>query len=419
MLLAGLALSAVLVAAALGASGLLRFAPPPPAEPQIVAAPPLAVPSAPAQPVAEPPPMRVTSRVVRVEQSGTFGQALQRLGLDGAQAGAVVAALQGEVDFTKVRAGDQVRLERLEGEKALRRLSYRQGPADEWVVDASADGALAARKRPVDITRQVARVEVEIRSSLYEALQQAGEDPTVAVLASDALAWDVDFYQDVRKGDRLRMLVEKVYADGRFLRFGEVRAVDYEGELSRRRLYLWKDPEGHETYYDDEGGAARRGFLKSPLKYAQVTSRFGGRKHPVLGYTRAHEGVDYGAPVGTPVWAVGDGTVLEAGTRGACGKMVILRHRNGFQSQYCHLSSIAVKAGERVAQKQVIGATGQTGLATGPHLHYAVKKGGGFVNPLALKLPREAPVPEKWMPDFVRDISPLRAQLFQSGVVMQ
>jgi len=403
----------------MGASGLWRFAPPAAAEPALAVAPPLAVPSAPAQPVAEPPPLRLASRVVRVEPGGTFGLALSRLGLDGSQSGAVVAALQGQVDFTRVRAGDQVRLERLEGEKALRRLSYRQGPADEWVVDAAADGVLSAHKRPVDITRQVARVEVQIQSSLYEALQQAGEDPTVAVLASDALAWDVDFYQDVRQGDRLKLLVEKVYADGRFLRFGEVRAVDYQGEIARRRLYLWSDPEGHESYYDDEGGSARRGFLKSPLKYAQVTSHFGGRKHPVLGYTRAHEGVDYGAPVGTPVWAVGDGTVLQAGTQGACGKMVLLRHRNGFQSQYCHLSAIAVKAGEHVAQKQVIGATGQTGLATGPHLHYAVKKGGGFVNPLALKLPREAPVPEKWMADFARDIAPLRAQLFQGSYVMQ
>lgn len=418
VLVASIALVAVLGAAALGAGGALRLAPAPPSEPALAAAP-LAVPSAPAQAVAEPPPLRLTSRVVRVERNGTLARALGALGLDGPQSAAVVAALRGQVDFARVRPGDQVRLERIEGQKAVRRLSYRQGPADEWIVEPGPGGALAARKRQVDISTHLARVAVDIQSSLYESLQQAGEDPAVAVLASEALAWDVDFYQDVRKGDRLALVLEKVYADGRFLRFGEVRAVEYSGEVASRRLYLWRDPEGRESYYDDDGNSARRGFLKSPLRYAHVTSRFGGRLHPLLGYTRAHQGVDYSAPVGTPVWAVGDGTVLFAGRAGACGKSVILRHRNGYSTQYCHLSSIAVHRGDRVAQKQVIGATGQTGLATGPHLHYAVKKAGSYVNPLQLRLPREAPVPEKWKAQFARAIAPLQAQLQQSGVVMK
>jgi murein DD-endopeptidase MepM/ murein hydrolase activator NlpD len=363
--------------------------------------------------------MRLASRVVRIERDGTLARALSALGLDGSQSAAVVAALRGQVDFARMRPGDQVRLERLEGEKAVRRLSYRQGPADEWIVEPGPGGALQARKRQVDIATHLARVAVEIESSLSEALQAAGEEPVVAVLASEALAWDVDFYQDVRKGDRMSLLVEKVYADGRFLRFGEVRAVDYQGEVASRRLYLWKDPEGRESYYDDEGNSARRGFLKSPLRFAEVTSRFGNRRHPLLGYTRAHQGVDYAAPPGTPVWAVGDARVTFAGTRGACGKAVILRHANGYTTQYCHLSSVAVSRGDKVAQKQVIGATGQTGLATGPHLHYGVKKGGVSVNPLQLRLPREAPVPEKWRAEFARAVAPLQAQLQRSGVVMQ
>jgi murein DD-endopeptidase MepM/ murein hydrolase activator NlpD len=418
VVVASIALAAVLGAAALGASGALRLVPAPVSEPTWAAAPP-AVPSAPAQAVAEASPLRLASRVVRIQRDGTLGRALAELGLDGAQAGAVLAALKGQVDFARLRPGDQVRVERLEGEKAIRRLSYRQGPADEWIVEPGPGGALAARKRQVDISTHLARVAVDIDSSLWDSIQAAGEDPAVAVLASEALAWDVDFYQDVRRGDRLSLLVEKVYADGRFLRFGEVRAVEFAGEQVARRLYLWKDPEGRESYYDDEGNSARRGFLKSPLRYAHVTSRFGGRRHPLLGYTRAHQGVDYAAPAGTPVWAVGDATVTFAGTQGACGKSVILRHRNGYTTQYCHLSSIAVARGERVSQKKVIGATGDTGLATGPHLHYAVKKGGTFVNPLQLRLPREAPVPERWKPEFARAIAPLQAQLQRSGVVMQ
>ena len=179
----------------------------------------------------------------------------------------------------------------------------------------------------------------------------------------------------------------------------------------RKRLFRYADPTGQASYFDDEGQSARRGFLKSPLKYANITSRFGNRLHPVLGYNRAHEGVDYGAPTGTPVWAVGDGQVKSAGWNGGCGKAVVLRHRNGYETVYCHLSAVAVSAGRAVSQKQLIGYVGQTGLATGPHLHYAVKRGGSFMNPLQLKVPRENPIPPDWMPDFRLKISPLRARL--------
>ncbi len=179
----------------------------------------------------------------------------------------------------------------------------------------------------------------------------------------------------------------------------------------RKRLFRYTDPAGQTSYFDDEGQSARRGFLKSPLKYANITSRYGNRRHPVLGYNRAHEGVDYGAPTGTPIWAVGDGQVKLAGWNGGCGRTVILRHRNGYETVYCHLSGLAVSSGKPVSQKQVIGWVGATGLATGPHLHYAVKRGGSFMNPLQLKVPREAPIPEKWLPDFREKIAPLRAQL--------
>jgi murein DD-endopeptidase MepM/ murein hydrolase activator NlpD len=210
----------------------------------------------------------------------------------------------------------------------------------------------------------------------------------------------------------MRMVVEKVFADGRLLRYGEVLAAEYDGAATgRKRLFRYRDPAGQTSYFDEQGQSARRGFLKSPLKFANITSRFGTRRHPVLGYTRAHEGIDYGAPVGTPVWAVGDGQVRSAGWNGGCGKTVVLRHRNGYETVYCHLSGFAVSSGKAVSQKQVIGYVGQTGLATGPHLHYAVRRGGGFVNPLQLKVPRDRPVPPEWMDDFREKISPLRTKL--------
>jgi hypothetical protein len=405
--LAALGVVALLGIALAGASGRLRTVPAPDGA-GIAATSPAA--SAPA--LVPAPPERFTSVTSRLGRDQTFAQALFKLDVDGSDVRAVVDALKGLFPFHRARPGDQLRLERRDGERGVHRLSYRQGPADEWLVERQPDGTLRGTKRPVALTTEVARVAVTISSSLYETLAASGEDPGLAVLAADVLAWDVDFYQDVRSGDRMRMVVEKVFADGKLLRYGEVLAAEYDGAATgRKRLFRYTDPSGQTSYFDDEGQSARRGFLKSPLKYANITSRFGYRRHPVLGYNRAHEGVDYGAPTGTPVWAVGDGQVRLAGWNGGCGKAVVLRHRNGYETVYCHLSGIAVATGKPVSQKQVIGWVGATGLATGPHLHYAVKRGGSFMNPLQLKVPRERPIPRESMEDYLAKISPLRAQL--------
>ncbi len=409
VLLATAACTAVLTIGALGALGRLR-APAPEAEP----APPsvAAVPSVPVPAWPEPPPLRMSVLTLRLARNQTLGQALARLRLAPGQAQAILKALQDKFPFHRAKPGDQLRVERSEAENSLLRFTYRQSAAEEWTVTPGEGGALRGEKRAVALSTEVARVDVEIRGSVWESLQRAGEDPALAVTAADVLAWDVDFYQDVRAGDRMRVLVEKVYADGKLLRYGEVLAAEYDGDVTgRKRLFRYTDRAGHVSYYDDEGNCARRGFLKSPLKYAHLTSGFGTRLHPVLGYVKAHQGVDYGAPTGTPVWAVGDGTVAQAGWHGGCGKSVTLRHRNGLDTVYCHLSAVAVRPGAHVTQKQVIGAVGQTGLATGPHLHFAVKRGGAFVNPLHLKVPREAPLPREERGDFDRKVAPLRARL--------
>ncbi|WP_242344842.1 peptidoglycan DD-metalloendopeptidase family protein [Anaeromyxobacter terrae] len=406
--LAGLGFLSILAVALVGAAGRIR-AVPPEANPEIAQAEPAVAPSARAAPAAEP--VRFTTVAVRLQKNQTLNQALFSLRLAAAEVNQVVDALRGHFPFRKARPGDQLRIERT-ADGDLHRFSYRQGAADEWIVERAPDGTLEGTKRPVELTTEVARVAVTIESSLYESLARAEEDPGLAVLAADVLAWDVDFYQDVRNGDRMRILVEKVYADGKLLRYGEVLAAEYDGSATgRKRLFRYTDPAGQTSYFDDEGNSARRGFLKSPLKYAHVTSTFGMRRHPVLGYTRAHEGVDYGAPVGTPIWAVGDGSVRQAGWNGGCGKSVILRHRNGLETIYCHMSQISVSAGKQVSQKQIIGYVGTTGLSTGPHLHYAVKRGGRYMNPMQIQVPREAPVQAAWLPDYREKIAPLRAQL--------
>ncbi len=409
-------------ALALTAAGLagwltLRPAAPLPAPPAEVAA--LAAPATPPAPP-PPPPERFESATLRLGRDQTIGQVLPKLGLTPAESAAVVAALNPVFPCRKARAGDQLVVERRAGEKALHRFTYRQGRADEWIVAPAADGTLAGAKRPVALTTEVARVAVTVQGSLYESLDRSDEDPALAVLASDVLAWDVDFYRDVRRGDRMKVLVEKTAADGQFLRYGEILAIEYEGVTAgKKRLFRWTAPDGQTSYFDDAGQSARRGFLKTPLKFARVTSGFGNRNHPMLGYQAAHMGIDYGAPTGTPVWAVGDDVVRQAGWNGGCGYSVTIRHRNGLETLYCHLSSVATSAGKPVSQKQVIGAVGSTGLSTGPHLHYAVLRGGAYMNPAQLKVPRDAPVRADWLPGFQAAVAPLAARLDGEPVALR
>ncbi|HZY01992.1 MAG TPA: M23 family metallopeptidase [Anaeromyxobacteraceae bacterium] len=417
LLVAAAGLAVLVALAALGASGVLgRWLPP--VDPALVRQARAAVEAraaAEARAVARPP-LRFTAATRRLAANQTVGQALLAMGLGAEELQAVLAALREHVPFRRARPGDQIRLERRQ-DGALHRLAFRQGPADEWTVRRAPDGSLTTAKRPVEIRTGVSRVAVVVRGSVYESLQAAGEDPALAVEAADVLAWDVDFFQDVRDGDSMKVVVEKVFADGRPLRSGAVLAVEYAGAAAGvKRLFRYTDPSGQTAWFDDDGQSARRGFLKAPLRYLHVTSRYGNRRHPVLQYTRAHQGVDYGAPAGTPVWAVGDGMVEQAGWNGGCGKSVTLRHRNGYETVYCHLSRVAVAAGARVSQKQVLGAVGRSGLATGPHLHYAVKRGGAYVNPLQLKVPRGAPVPPEWREDFQEKIGPVRARLDQKPV---
>ncbi|HTP29862.1 MAG TPA: M23 family metallopeptidase [Anaeromyxobacteraceae bacterium] len=408
LLLALTGLTVLLAISLLDASGRLRAKA---AEREVRA--PVAVPSTELPALREPAPLRTCILTRRLGPNQSMEQVLARLGLAPEQIQAILRALGKKLPFHRAKPGDQLQLERVEGEKSFRRFTYRQNARDEWTVVPGVGGELLSSKRTPSVATEIARMEVEIGDSLWEGLQKEGEEPGLADAIADVLAWDVDLYRDGRSGDRLRALVEKIYVDGQFSRYGKVLGVEYDGAITgRRRLFRYTNPTGFTSYYDDNGNSAQRGFLKSPLMYAhRATSPFGNRLHPLLGYVRAHQGVDYGAPTGTPVWSVSNGTVEHAGWRGGCGKSVTIRHPNDFETIYCHLSAISVRAGARVEQKQVIGLVGQTGFATGPHLHFAVKHRGAFVNPASLTVPLEASVAPEHRDDFNRKTAPLRARL--------
>jgi murein DD-endopeptidase MepM/ murein hydrolase activator NlpD len=348
---------------------------------------------------------------VRLAQDENLAHALARVGADGETSRQILQALAGSLDFRKIRVGDELALS-VEG-SSPQALTYRHLPIDEWRVNREGTGWVG-HKRQVTVVKRLARIEVQIAGSLYESLARTGADPELSLALAEVFAWDVDFYSDVQPGDTVRALVEEDRVQGKVIRYGEVQGAEYVGHtVGDKKVFRFVDASGEASYFGPDGQSARKTFLKSPLKYAHITSTFGMRMHPVLKYEKAHEGVDYGAPPGTPVWAVGDGQVTFAAPKGANGNMVCLKHRNGLETCYCHLKGFGagIRAGVRVVQKRVIGYVGTTGRSTGPHLHYALKQSGHFLNPLTQKFPRAEPVPPEQLADFHRQVDPVAAAL--------
>ena len=232
-----------------------------------------------------------------------------------------------------------------------------------------------------------------LRTSLFAAVDEAKLPDEVAMQFIDIFGADIDFHRGLHRGDRFRVVYEMLEADGEPMRGGRVLSADFVN-AGRLHQAVWYQEPGKPNggYFGFDGKSLSRSFLASPMEVSRVTSGFKMRLHPILNTWRAHTGVDYGAPTGTPVWSVADGQVREAGWKGACGRAVVVQHRNGLETMYCHLSSVAVSSGKPVSQKQVIGYVGTTGRSTGPHLHFAVRRDGHFVNPLKLQLPRDAPL---------------------------
>jgi murein DD-endopeptidase MepM/ murein hydrolase activator NlpD len=347
----------------------------------------------------------------RLEQNQTVAAALFAAGLDEATVTSLEGALSAaQFNFKRARVGDQLRLVFRHGQLDV--LDYRRSQLTEWQVRREAD-RYVGRKREIEREQRVDLVELTIDSNVWDAARAAGERPDIAVTLSDVFAWDVDFYRDVQRGDRMRAVVEKVIHKGRTLEYGRVLAAEYVGKtVGDKKSFRYKMPDGTEAFFTEDGLSARKTFLKSPLKYSTVTSRFGSRFHPVLNYVGNHNGVDYHAPAGTPVWAVSDGTVTRAGWDDGGGNVVCVKHVMTFESCYMHLSKLLVRVGQRVPQKLVIAESGNTGrLTTGPHLHFGLKRGGNWVNPLNQNFPRAEPLPKELLADFRAQIDETAARL--------
>jgi len=336
----------------------------------------------PQQPEASPEARMVEGALVRGE---TASQALARLGVASGSAHGALTELGRLVDMKTLKAGQKLVLSVMPDGK-VRSLTF---PLTEtaYVEVNGADGGFVAERKEIATDKQTVSFACVIRGSLFESLQRCGEDQGLAIVVTDLLAGQVDFFSDSRRGDVLRASIEKESLSGRFLRYGKVKGLVYEGRVANGSVFPLESAAGEQTYYDASGEAVERPFLRAPLRYSRLSSDYSlKRLHPILHKFTAHRAQDYAAPKGTPVYAVGDGKVVFAGAKGANGNLVVLEHQGGWQTYYAHLSHFAkgAKAGERVSKKTLIGFVGSTGRSTGPHLHFAVAKDGAFVHPRKL-----------------------------------
>jgi len=348
-----------------------------------------------------------------VRRNDSLSTVLGRMNVGALQVEQVLDALAGLVDFTKVHPGD-----RIEGvvtdEGRLDWLRYVGGVEERFIAMRVGPGEMYGYQQHVPVDIQADHIEGVLEDSLYLSMKAIGEKDWLALTVADLFAWDIDFFTEPRRGDRFQMVVEKRYIEDEFVGYGRVLGAEYaqvDGDVFRALRYEFAD--GRIGYYQADGTAVEKQFLKSPVKFATITSRFGLRRHPVLKYARAHKGVDYGAPRGTGIWAVGGGVVTWAARRGGYGRLVEIRHRNGLRTRYAHLSRYGpgIRRGARVQQKQVIGYVGASGLATGPHLHFEVLRQGRQTNPLTLVVPPAPPLPEEERPRFEAQIGPVVAAL--------
>jgi len=371
----------------------------------------------------------VTSPLIMFEQTirygETFASLLHESPVQPSDVAAAIQALQKIFDPRHLRAGHSIRVA-IDSTGALQQLLYRPSPEISVRVEREANGDLAGRCDTLALAPEIFLLTGEIETTLYEAVLAGGEKPDLLLDFTDILQWDVDFFIDPQRGDRFRILFEKLYVaathNGKeFVRYGRILAASYEPERAQNSgstnefitAFYFKPENLSSGYFDRDGKSFQKTFLKSPLNYRRISSFFSfGRRHPILKKVRAHTGVDFAADHNTPVVASANGTIKEIGWKGGYGNCVVIEHKNHFATLYGHLSRFAaLNVGQAVEQNQVIGYVGSTGLSTGPHLHYTMFLNGQAINPLKVQPSSGDPIVAELMPRFTAQRDALLRQM--------
>lgn len=338
------------------------------------------------------------TKTMRIKKGDTLGRVLARAAADGNESHRAIVALRKVFNLRRLRPGQEIELRfaraaHAEEATTLAALTIHLDVDRLAVAEREADGGFTARIVEKDLRREYRRVSGTIEGSLFAAAQDGGLPARLVMELIRIYSWDVDFQREIQPGDRFEVLFDR-FVDGEApvadsaVKIGDILYASLVLSGKTLELFRYRTAAGVD-YFDATGASVRKALLRTPVDGARLSSRYGKRRHPILGYTRMHRGIDFAAPRGTPIRAAGNGVVEVAGRNGAYGKYVRIRHNNRYKTAYAHLSRYGrgIRRGTRVKQSQIIGYVGSTGLSTGPHLHYEVLVGGRQVNPLTLKLP--------------------------------
>src|SRR5262245_43716841 len=374
------------------------------------------------RPIDPAPPLTITARAgegpvptvsaeTTLRRRETLEAALVRSRLGRVDPAVVIGLLRIAVDMRSLSPGDRPVVTRAAADTFMG-IAYWRSPIERYELTRAESGwALQVVRVPVET--RITVVSGRLEDSVFASMDRLGEGPALTAAFVSLFEWDFDFAADSLPGDRLRLLVEKRYGEDQFLGYGDILVAQYRSaDRPPLTTVRFTDAQGRDAYYDASGRSVKKMFLRAPLDFTRITSGFShARLHPILGGVRPHLAIDYGAPTGTPVRAVADGTVIASGWNGGNGISVTIRHARGYETMYNHLSAAAVRVGERVRQRAIIGRVGATGLATGPHLDYRVKKNGQFVNPLGERFLPGEPVSARRKPAFDRHLEALLERL--------
>ena len=348
-----------------------------------------------------------------VKSGDSLSKLFKRAKLKPQQLDEVMKSGEAAKKLTKIFPKDTIRV-LTDDQSKLLALRYEIDP-ETYIMVEREDGELIAREHKHVIETRVAHAEGTIDSSLFLAANEANISENVIMELAGMFGWDIDFALDIRKGDSFKLLYEEIYRNGEKIKDGEILAAEFVNDGNVYRAVRYTNPETSRTeYFTPEGKSMRKEFLRMPVNFARISSRFTTKRyHPVLKKWRSHKGVDYAAKRGTPVHASGDGKVIFKGKNGSYGRYIKIQHGSKYTTLYAHLNSYnkKIRVGKKVKQGQTIAYVGSSGLATGPHLHYEFHVNGVHRNPLTVKLPSSGPVPKRYMADFELTTTPVLAQL--------
>ena len=349
---------------------------------------------------------------VQIRRGDTLATVFRRLSLDPGDVHAVAVADEDTKALTRLQIGNTVAVA-LDEDGGLSKVKYSPSPTETYLYESAGPEAGFTSHHLVEEPERVPVVRAtNIRSSLFLDAETIGLSHAQIMELAGIFAWDIDFALDLREGDTFSVLYEEEFLDGQKIGNGDILAARFTNQGKTFVAVRFVEPDGTVGYYTPEGRPMRKAFLRAPLDFTRVSSNFNPRRlHPIFKTVRPHNGIDYSAPRGTPIYAAGNGKVVRSGYSGPNGNFVAIQHGGRYMTKYLHLDRRNVKAGETVKQGEVIGTVGATGYATGPHLHYEFLVDGVHRDPKTVDLPKAEPIPVRQMAEFAKGSQALLAQL--------